>query len=294
MYELTEEDREKLSDCRVVASVSGGKDSAALSLWLTEQWIDHLRVFADTGWEHPDTYTYLRGPLTDALGPIFEVQSKLGGLADIARHKGMFPSRLTRYCTTELKLRPIKAYHASLDCEVINAVGIRAAESKARSKMSRWEDSEAFDCETWRPLIDWSVRDVIDIHTRHGLAPNPLYLRGSGVERVGCWPCIFSRKKEIAQVAELTPWRIDEIRQLEAEVTAAAQARSDARGKGPLRGPRTLFHARAERGTPLPIDEVVAWSRTARGGRQLLLLDTDEPGCVRWGLCEGRAPSDDE
>ena len=44
---------------RVIASISGGKDSAAMSLWLTE----HDRVFADTGWEYEATYEYLRGPL---------------------------------------------------------------------------------------------------------------------------------------------------------------------------------------------------------------------------------------
>ena len=43
----------------VVANVSGGKDSTALSLHLAELGIEHRRVFADTGWEHPDTYAYL-------------------------------------------------------------------------------------------------------------------------------------------------------------------------------------------------------------------------------------------
>lgn len=37
-----------------------------------------------------------------------------------------------------------------------------------------------------------------------------------------------------------------------------------------------------------PIDEVVAWSRTARGGRQLTLIDEPLGGCARWGLCEGK------
>ena len=27
-----------------------------MSLWLTEQGIEHDRVFLDTGWEHADTY----------------------------------------------------------------------------------------------------------------------------------------------------------------------------------------------------------------------------------------------
>ena len=60
----------RLNGRRVVASVSGGKDSAAMSLYLHELGIDHDRVFLDTGWEHPDTYEYLRGELTAKLGPI--------------------------------------------------------------------------------------------------------------------------------------------------------------------------------------------------------------------------------
>lgn len=46
-----------------ILSVSGGKDSAATSLHLTERGIDHWRVFADTGWEHPATYD----PLFDGV-----------------------------------------------------------------------------------------------------------------------------------------------------------------------------------------------------------------------------------
>lgn len=67
--------REKLADRRVLASISGGKDSAAMTLWLTEQGIEHDRVFLDTGWEHPITYEYLRGDLTRALGPIQELSA---------------------------------------------------------------------------------------------------------------------------------------------------------------------------------------------------------------------------
>lgn len=41
----------RIAGRRVVASVSGGKDSGAMSLYLTELGIEHDRVFMDTGWE---------------------------------------------------------------------------------------------------------------------------------------------------------------------------------------------------------------------------------------------------
>ena len=44
---MTPELATKLAGRRVIASVSGGKDSAALSLWLTEQGID--QEWARTG-----------------------------------------------------------------------------------------------------------------------------------------------------------------------------------------------------------------------------------------------------
>jgi len=286
-FDIAAEDLEKLEGCRVVASVSGGKDSAALSLWLTEQGIDHDRVFADTGWEHPDTYAYLRGPLTEKLGPITEVQSKLGGMVEWVRHKGIFPSRIRRWCTEKLKLEPIRAHLAALDFDCISAVGVRGGESKARSRMSRWEYGEYLDADVWRPLILWTEQDVIKMHQRHNLPPNPLYLKYN-VGRVGCWPCIHSRKAEIRKVAAATPERIDLIRALEGEVRSAIETKATARGEKFDGNGYTFFKRGGGTGT-VAIDEVVAWSRTAHGGRQLTLLDTEPDGCVRWGMCEGHS-----
>lgn len=280
----------KLLDGRiVVASVSGGKDSAALSLWLTEQGIEHRRVFADTGWEHSSTYDYLRGPLSKVLGPIDEVGHP-GGMKALITKKAMFPSRLRRFCTEDLKVRPLSAYVRHIqdtEGECVSAVGIRAAESKARSEMEEWEWSAAFDCETWRPLLRWSEQDVIDIHARHGLRPNPLYLKGAN--RVGCFPCIFARKAEVKLVADLAPERIDEIRTMERQVSDGAKARGNASQFDLEHGyERTFFHGKLSReGKPFPIDTIVEWSRTGAGGKQYELIEEPaEEGCVRWGLCE--------
>lgn len=280
--------KRRIGSRRVVASVSGGKDSAAMSLYLTELGIEHVRVFADTGWEHPATYEYLRGPLTAAIGPIEEVRGPLT-LPDLIRKKGMFPSRLRRYCTTELKVKPLAAFVRGFD-EAINAVGIRAAESQARSSAEPWEWSDTFDCEVWRPIVRWTEEDVIAIHRRHGLAPNPLYLLGAS--RVGCWPCIHARKAELRLVAEVDPARIDQIRALEHDVGEAARARYEARGETFASlgyQPPTFFAdplAAAGAWRSFPIDDAVVWSKTSRGGRQLDMFAPESDGCARWGLCE--------
>ena len=208
----------------------------------------------------------------------------MGGLEANAEHEKILPSRMTRWCTRKLKIEPIAEYlDAILDAgsDVINAVGVRADESEARSKYPELEWSKGLDCQTWRPLLRWTTQDVIDIHAKHGLPPNPLYLRGRGVSRVGCYPCIFARKDEIRQVAETAPDRIVRIRILEEKISRIA-------GK-----PATFFHPRIS-GEEWPIDRVVEWSKTARGGRQYeLFADDQDMGCARWGLCETNTPKKD-
>lgn len=291
---------EKIAGRRVVASISGGKDSAAMSLWLTEQGIEHDRVFLDTGWEHAETYDYLRGPLTAQIGHILELRSDLL-MEDLIRKKGMFPSRTRRFCTQELKVKPMQRYlneRIALGEDVINAVGIRGAESESRSRMPEWEWQDGFDCEVWRPLLRWSEQDVIDIHRRHGLAPNPLYLLGAS--RVGCWPCIYARKSEIRFIADKDPARIVRLRLLEEDVAEQALARAKAKGTTLAYSP-TWFQNPTSRtdteghraGDCWPIDKVVEWSRTIRGGaeedKQELLFASHNDGCMRWGLCETMA-----
>ena len=217
-------------------------------------------------------------------------------MTSLIRKKAMFPSRVRRFCTQELKVKPLFGHlfdrADATGRPVVNTIGIRAAESQARSKMPEWDGHSsrrgAFDI--WRPLIRWKDEDVIDIHQRHGLIPNPLYF--AGASRVGCWPCIYARKSEIKFIAERDPARIDEIAALEDEITIAADARAAAKGitKEP---PRTWFAGRSPaagqgRSGAERIRDVVEWSKTARGGRQLLLIDEPDPegGCVRWGMCE--------
>jgi len=286
----------RLAGKRVVASISGGKDSAAMSLYLSELGIEHDRVFMDTGWEHPLTYEYIAGPLAAAIGSILTIKPPLG-MADLCRKKGMFPSRTRRFCTSELKVKPIINHITRLQdagYEVINAVGVRKAESAVRSKLTEWEWQPDYDSEVWRPLIEWTEADVISIHTRHSLKPNPLYLLGAS--RVGCWPCIFARKSELRFIADVDPARIDLIRALEADVQSGCERRHTARGttiesEGHLRP--SFFQAmgalrsEGQNGRMVPIDEVVRWSRTAHGGRQFeLFAPVTEEGCVRWGLCD--------
>ena len=273
---------DRLAGRRVIASISGGKDSAAMSLHLTEMGIEHERVFMDTGWEHSATYEYLRGPLTAKLGPITEISSGTD-FAALAERKGLFPSRVMRFCTEELKVKPMQRYLAMMSdvADIVNAVGIRRAESRARSAMPEWEWSNGFDCEVWRPMVEWTAEDVAEIHRRHGLEMNPLYAMGAS--RVGCWPCIFARKTELALVAKTDPDRIKQIADIEARLNADGMRRDLAIGRPFVERSMFSYHGGDNKHHPLPVFQAVVWANSKRGEFH---PPGAEEGCMRHGVCE--------
>lgn len=297
---ISEESFENLCGSTVVVSLSGGKDSVATCLHLKEIGIEHSRVFADTGWENDAVYEHL-DYLETVLGPIDRVKSEVGGMEEWVRKKKMFPTRIARFCTEKLKVKPLQAYYKEIDGDPVSVVGIRAQESQARAKMPEWEWSDGFDCWVWRPLLHWTTEDVVNIHTRHGVQPNPLYLKYN-VERVGCWPCIHSSKAELKTIAKVDPGRIDFIEQLEADVTELKREVYASRGEDfdtPGNAKPTFFY-RSQPGNPkgenVPIREAVEWANTSRGGRQQEMFFDHSGGCVRWGLCEssGEPPPSSE
>ncbi len=219
-WSLPEKDLETLRESRVVLSMSGGKDSTACALLLERHGVEFESVFMDTGWEHPVLYDYIRDVLEPRFGTVTTLRSDKHpeGMAQLVRAKGMFPSRLLRFCTEELKFKPFKKWIASQDEEVVSVVGIRRQESASRAGAERWSYDGALECDVFRPLVDHTFDDVISMHREGDIPPNPLYLQGAS--RVGCFPCIFARKAEVAHVGRWWPARIDEIREIEEELTS--------------------------------------------------------------------------
>lgn len=271
-----------------VAAVSGGKDSTALILALREREIECKYVFADTGWEAPETYEYVDN-LKKWLGiTIDTVQSAMGGMADIAKDQARFPARIQRWCTRELKVLPIIEYHRQFDCDTISVVGIRRDESTARTNAKGFEFEKESDWYTWRPLIDWTIPDVLAIHHKHGIPINPLYRKGFG--RVGCMPCIMSNKQDIRLMAKHYPERVQLIRDLEGFVSAE-RLRRNVIEPGRYKHTTASFFLNPKRDNGVaPIDKVVAWSNTKHGGKAPLVDDTPDNGCYRWGLCDALPP----
>lgn len=269
-----------------IVSVSGGKDSTALYLWALDQFgRDGFRaVFADTGHEHPVTYNYLRnlplmtgGPGVEWVKADFSERLIAKGkepsgnpFLDMMLWKGRAPSARAQFCTEHVKLRPIKDWLEQIrgDAEVIMYTGIRAGESERRSKMPEREFVALFDCDTIRPLLKWTEAQVFDLLKSKGVPPNPLYENGSS--RVGCYPCIHSRKSELANMPN---WAWEKLEAWEKRVG------------------RSWFSADTVPGVFIPtIQDAREWAKTSRGGRQFDMFAEDQkdvPSCMStWGTCE--------
>lgn len=280
MNSLRPEDIAKVKGNPLLANVSGGKDSTAMALALLDAGLQPTFVFADTGWENDRTYEYIWKVLEPKLGKIHKVSREKGGMEELVRSKQMFPSQVIRFCTEDLKVLPLADFGRAYGPEAITAVGIRAQESEKRSKLQVWDfGTVEFPLykggpvvqNIWRPILHWSLQDVLDIHAKHGVPMNPLY--DLGFSRVGCWPCIYARKDEIRKMSTDTA-RVDKIETLERELSEKA---GDA---------RRFFQSKRRDKAPQTIREVVDWSKIDRRGTYIEDVP-DRDGCMRWGLCDG-------
>lgn len=276
-----------------IVSVSGGKDSVALWLWALRTDLAPVAAYQDTGWEWDGHAAHL-DLLEARIGKIHRISPPLT-FEEQVRKKSSFPSRVRKWCTEELKLKPFRAwldaFRTETGDEVTVLLGIRREESAKRAdplKTPEREWSDFYDCEVWRPILDWTVEEVIAEHRRAAIPMHPLYHQGA--ERVGCFPCVNASKAELALVGRLAPDRIDRIRALEAEYGATMFTRDRRAEKRKLVATGTAEDEAGPSVTPVGIDEVIAWANTSRGGKQIALVRSPT-GCARWGVCE--APSAD-
>lgn len=158
--------------------------------------------------------------------------------------------------------------------------------------MAEFERDDSRDLYVWRPLLLWTVAEVLAIHHRHGVPVNPLYKRGHG--RVGCWPCIYSSKEEVRLWAKHDPARVAEVAALELECeTLRAERNAETPGRY-KHSVASFFQSREATKVagkrvylPVHVDRVVEWSQTSHGGKQMQLIrEESDGGCFRWGLCE--------
>lgn len=240
-----------------------------------------------TGYDHLEPVWKTPGKVMDgdrwALARVIE--TRLGRYCPMVRlilQWGKVPTSVRKWCTADLKQRPVQGFLAGLD-DPLNIIGVRAEESDKRAQQPAFEWSDDFDAWIVRPIKWWTKADRIAIHNRFGLTPNPLYLQGQGAGRVGCRVCVNSGKDDILWIEEFHPFTIELLALLEAMLADLPTPR-EAAGAG---SPRWFTLSRNGKDWIVPVQQAVFWAHTTRGGRQAFLFrPRQDPGCSAWGLCE--------
>ena len=119
-----------------VLGISGGKDSAALAIYLNDTYpsLDIEYYSCDTGKELDETYQLIKN-LEIYLGKSIKVLNGVGNEElnpfdhFLNRYGGYLPSTMSRWCTKSLKLAPFEKYIAG-DQPIVSYVGIRGDEDR--------------------------------------------------------------------------------------------------------------------------------------------------------------------
>ena len=125
-----------MTNIKHVLGISGGKDSAALAIYLREFYpnLDIEYYTCDTGKELDDTYKLIEN-LEGFLGKkIRKLRAAENSPEDPFDHflqlaSGYLPSSTARWCTKKLKLDPFEHYIAG-DAPIVSYVGIRGDEDR--------------------------------------------------------------------------------------------------------------------------------------------------------------------
>ena len=119
-----------------VLGISGGKDSAALAIYLNKKYpaLEVEYYSCDTGKELDETYQLIDN-LELELGQKIKVLRAAEGSVDnpfdhfLSVYGGYLPSSMARWCTKKLKLDPFELYIAG-DKPIVSYVGIRGDENR--------------------------------------------------------------------------------------------------------------------------------------------------------------------
>lgn len=153
----------------------------------------------------------------DSLGEL----EQLGG----KRHK--FPAKGSthqgRWCSGNLKAAVQDSVTSNLDKtkndkKILIVSGERRGESSGRAKYNEMEihrtnaEKKAKRLvHQWRPVIDYSEKDVWEVLKRNKANPHPCYR--AGWNRCSCAQCIFSTPKLFAGIRELYPEEYEQLKQ---------------------------------------------------------------------------------
>jgi hypothetical protein len=189
---------------RHVLGLSGGKDSAALAIYMSLNYPDVPLeyFFTDTGKELPEVYEFL-GRLEGFIGrPIQRLNPDRDFDFWLRTYNNFLPSAQTRWCTRKLKLDPFKSWiRPSLDAgdTVYSYVAIRADEEHREGMTAQHPNLRVV-----MPFREQSIdrAGVVDLLEGSGLGMPKYYDWRS---RSGCTFCFFQQKIEWIRLREKHP-----------------------------------------------------------------------------------------
>lgn len=182
---------------RHILSLSGGKDSAALAVYMRDRVKAMEYIFSDTRKELPETYEYL-DRLEDYLGtPVNRLNAELGFDHWYDVYGGMLPSNHRRWCTKMLKLKPFEEFAG--DDPVLNYVALRADENRTGYISHKPNITPVY------PFQDDGLKlaDIENILQTSGIGLPPYTAWGRS--RSGCFFCFYQQRIEWVRLKERHP-----------------------------------------------------------------------------------------
>ena len=175
---------------RHVLGLSGGKDSAALAIYIKDKYpAIHAKMeyfFSDTGSELREVYDFL-DKLEAYLGKeIKKLSSGKGFEHWLKLHNDYLPSPRQRWCTRTMKIEPFEKYVG--DAPVISYIGIRADEFREGYISQKPTIIASF------PFIDDGLVKEDIFHLLEDSVGIPEYYKWRS--RSGCYFCFFQRRDE--------------------------------------------------------------------------------------------------
>jgi 3'-phosphoadenosine 5'-phosphosulfate sulfotransferase (PAPS reductase)/FAD synthetase len=197
-----------------VLGISGGKDSAALAVFVRQNHpeLDVEYFFTDTGKELPEVYEFL-GRLEGFLGkPILRLNPRRDFDFWLREYHNFLPSAQTRWCTRQLKLAPFEQWIRPMlnaGDKVTTYVAIRSDEEYREGYTSKHDNLKVS-----LPFRDAGIdkRGVMDILDSSGVGLPKYYDWRS---RSGCTFCFFQQKIEWVRLKERHPEAFEEAKQYE-------------------------------------------------------------------------------
>lgn len=203
----------KNNDAKHVLGLSGGRDSAALAVYMRQHYPE-LQIeyfFTDTGKELPEVYEYL-GRLEGFLGqPIKHLNPDRPFDFWLMQYNDFLPSPQTRWCTRQLKLRPFEQWIKPVlaDTTVYSYVAIRSDEQYREGYASKHQNLVVK-----LPFKEQGIdkAGVLDLLEGAGLGLPKYYAWRT---RSGCTFCFFQQKIEWVRLKEEHPEAFEEAKAYE-------------------------------------------------------------------------------